>query len=96
MGRQSLSAVHSQSGILKNKLTSIRFFSIVYRISVGLVAVKYLSLMGVIYMIMKKIYVGLGIAVPVIVVWFFHMTNRAHPCCIHLEDYIPTFRIVGS
>ena len=49
-----------------------------YYISVGLLEVKYLILMCAINILMKTFPDGLGIAVPVLIIWVFQMTKRAH------------------
>ena len=67
-----------------------------YHISLGLVAAQYLVLMGVINILLKTLYDGLGIAVPVLFIWVFHMTKRAHSCCLHLADFTPSLIMVGS
>ena len=59
-------------------------------------SVKYLVLMGVINMLLETLSTGLGIAVPVLIIWVLHMKKRAHLCCIHLVDYAPDLIMVGS
>ena len=38
---------------------------------------------------------GLGIAVPMVIIRVFHMTNISHICCIHFEYSTPYFLIEG-
>lgn len=38
----------------------------------------------------------LVIAVPVLIIRFFHISNRSHPCCIYLADYASAFLMVVS
>ena len=78
------------------ELVSNDFVSIVYHISVALVPTQYFFLMGFIYLMKKTVYYVLGIKVTVLILRVFHMTKRAHPCCLHLEDSEPTFLMVGS
>ena len=76
------------------KLSSNKFVIIVYQISVGLVAFQYLVLMGVINMLLKTVSAGLSIAVPVLIIQVFHMTKRAHTCCLRLLYSAPAFLII--
>ena len=77
------------------KHPSNKFVSIVYHISVALLTVKYLVIIGVICITQKKLSARLGIAVPVIIFWVFHITKRAHICCSHLVYYAPALLTVG-
>ena len=50
--------------------------------------------MGVINMLLETLSVGLGIAVPVIIIRVFHMTKIAHQLCLHLEYSTPDLVMV--
>ena len=58
--------------------------------------VQYLVQMCVIYMLLKIFSAGLGIAVPVLIFQVFRMTNRSHPCCLHLADSATTLLMLVS
>ena len=52
--------------------------------------------MGVIYILLKILSSRLGIAVPVLIIWVFHMEKRSHPHCLHLEDPAPELLMKGG
>ena len=52
--------------------------------------------MGTITMLMKTFSSGLGISVTVLIIGVFRMTNRAHPCCLYLEEDAPALIMIGS
>ena len=78
------------------KLSSNKFIIIIYHISVGIVEVQYLVLMGVIYVRLKTLSSGRGIAATVLIIQVLHMTNRAYTCCINLGDSESDLLMVGS
>ena len=81
---------------IEEKLESIIFVGILQHISVGLVSVKYFFLIGVINILLKTLSDRIDIAVPVIIILVSSMTNRQHPCCLHLEYSTPALLMVGS
>ena len=52
--------------------------------------------MGVINMLLKILAYRLDIAVPVIIIRVFNITNREHPCCLHLAYSTPALLMEGS
>ena len=78
------------------KLESIKFVSVVYHILLALLKVQYLVLIGVIYILLKKISSVLGIVLTVLIIRVFHMKKIAQPCCLHLEYSERAFLMVGS
>ena len=78
----------------KMKLAS-KMFSIVYCISVALVPDHFFPY-WVSYIFYWKLHSRLVIKVPVLILWVFRMTNRAHTCCCNLEYSALALLMIGN